>query len=103
MNQEQIKWYNRFKYVSLTEGISFLVLLFLAMPLKYAFDMPMAVKVVGWAHGVLFMAYLYVLIPTALKLNWSWKRIFMAFVASVLPFGPFVFDRDLKKKYQISA
>ncbi len=103
MTEDQLTWYKRFKWISITEGISFLLLLFIAMPLKYIFDWPYAVKVVGWAHGVLFMAYFIIVIPTAIKLGWSLSRTFMAFLASVLPFGPFVFEKNLSKKYQIQA
>ncbi|MCZ8134288.1 MAG: DUF3817 domain-containing protein, partial [Algoriphagus sp.] len=55
MNAEQTKWARRFKWISLIEGLSFLILLGIAMPLKYMFDMPLAVTYVGWAHGILFI------------------------------------------------
>ncbi|MBY5950325.1 DUF3817 domain-containing protein [Algoriphagus marincola] len=101
MNTEQVKWAKRFKWISLIEGISFLVLLFIAMPLKYIYELPMAVTVVGWIHGVLFVIYIYVVFPTASKLKWNFSRTFLALIASVLPFGPFIFDRNLRKSQKV--
>ncbi|KPQ11741.1 MAG: integral membrane protein [Algoriphagus marincola HL-49] len=101
MNTEQVKWAKRFKWISLIEGISFLVLLFIAMPLKYIYELPMAVTVVGWIHGVLFVIYIYVVFPTASKLKWDFSRTLFALIASVLPFGPFIFDRNLRKSQQV--
>ena len=60
MNNSQLKWAKRFKWISLAEGLSFLLLLGIAMPLKYGFDMPLAVKYLGWVHGALFVVYIYV-------------------------------------------
>ena len=97
MTIEQTKWARRFKWMSLIEGLSFLILLFIAMPLKYIFDQPLAVTYVGWVHGVLFVIYIYLVFPTASKLKWEFGRTFFALLASVLPFGPFIFDRNLKK------
>jgi integral membrane protein len=87
----------RLRAVGLLEGASFLVLLFIAMPLKYAAGMPLAVKLVGWAHGVLFMAYLLVLGHTASALRWSLLRVGAAIIAALLPFGPFVLDARLRR------
>ena len=101
MNVEQTKWAKRFKWVSILEGISFLVLLFIAMPLKYVFDLPLAVKYVGWAHGLLFILYIYIVFPTASKLKWEFGRTVFALFASILPFGPFIFDRNLKKNQHV--
>lgn len=91
----------RFRVISLIEGISMLVLLFIAMPLKYGFDMPLMVKYVGWIHGVLFMVYVVILLPTSRRLGWSFSKTFMGLVASVLPFGPFLFDRKLKNEERL--
>ena len=101
MNNEQTKWARRFKWISLIEGLSFLILLGIAMPLKYMFDLPLAVTYVGWAHGLLFILYIYTVFPTANKLKWSFSRTLFALVASVLPFGPFIFDRNLKKNQHV--
>jgi integral membrane protein len=101
MNAEQTKWARRFKWISLIEGLSFLILLGIAMPLKYMFDTPLAVTYVGWAHGILFILYIYTVFPTSQKLKWDFSRTFFALIASVLRFGPFIFDRNLKKNQHV--
>lgn len=101
LTTEQALWAKRFRWISLIEGISFLVLLLIAMPLKYVFDMPLMVKYVGWAHGILFIVYIYMVFPTAHKLNWNFSRTFLALMASILPFGPYIFNRNLKKDQQV--
>lgn len=83
----------RFRQIAVAEGWSFLILLFIAMPLKYLADMPLAVKYVGWAHGVLFIAYWVTAIPLFTKLKWDVERIIGLGAASVLPFGTFVMER----------
>jgi integral membrane protein len=94
----KIKWLKRFRTISIFEGISFLVLLFVAMPMKYVMDMPLAVTVVGWIHGVLFVLYIYIIFPTAKKMGWTFRKTLFGLVASILPFGPFLFDRNLRQE-----
>ena len=79
------------------EGISYLLLLGIAMPMKYFFGFPMAVKIVGMAHGVLFIAYC-LLLALQMKAN-KWNLLFgiYLFVATLIPFGTFVTDRKLAK------
>lgn len=91
----------RFRHISLMEGISYLLLLGIAMPMKYLADIPMAVTVVGWIHGVLFVLYMVALAHVALTDRWPLLRVFGAFIASVLPFGPFVFDARLKREISV--
>lgn len=83
----------RFRTVAIAEGVSFILLLFIAMPLKYFFGMPMAVKVVGWAHGLLFVLYYVAAVPLFTKLKWDPERVVGLGLASVLPFGTFVLER----------
>jgi integral membrane protein len=78
------------------EGVSYLLLLFIAMPLKYAYDMPIAVKVTGMAHGVLFVAYCLVLALCMKKFAWTLKFGAYLFIATLIPFGTFVTDRKIK-------
>lgn len=85
----------RLRLVGILEGISFLVLLGIAMPLKYLAGQPEAVKVVGWAHGALFVLYVGAVLQAALAHGWGVGRLLAFLVASVLPFGPFVADRKL--------
>lgn len=86
------------RFVGIAEGISFLVLLLIAMPLKYRFDFPLAVKYVGWAHGVLFIAYLIAVLVAMRAMNWGFKGMALAVIASLVPAGTFVLDRSLKRR-----
>lgn len=79
------------------EGVSFLLLVGIAMPLKYLADMPLAVKIVGWAHGVLFVAFCGALLLTMLLAGWTIARAAVFFIAALLPFGPFVVDGRLRR------
>jgi integral membrane protein len=89
---------DRFRVVGLVEGVSFLVLLGIAMPLKYLAGMPEAVRVVGWVHGVLFMAYLAAVADVTLAMRWSPRQVLAALVAGVVPFGPFVHDAWMRRQ-----
>ncbi|NND94355.1 MAG: DUF3817 domain-containing protein [Flavobacteriales bacterium] len=92
------KNFRLFKRVGILEALSFLLLLFIAMPLKYMMDLPDMVKYVGWAHGVLFIAYVAMLVLAADEQKWSFKWVALAFVAALLPFGPFVLHNKLENK-----
>lgn len=87
----------RLRLVGYAEGVSFLLLLGVAMPLKYAAGMPEAVQVIGLIHGVLFMLYVAAVAHAHWlgELSRRWAR--WALVASVLPAGPFVLDARLRK------
>ncbi|PKA84126.1 integral membrane protein [Ulvibacter sp. MAR_2010_11] len=82
-----------FKVISTLEAISFLVLLGIAMPLKYIWDMPQMVKIVGMAHGILFLAYLLGAYFMYEKLKWSLQTLFIVMLCSIVPFGPFYAER----------
>lgn len=88
----------KFRLVALLEGLSFLILLFIAMPLKYFWGFPLAVKYVGWIHGVLFMLYMVLLMQVWKQYQWKISKVAVAFTASLLPFGTFILDRKLKKE-----
>lgn len=83
--------------VSLTEGVSYLLLLLVAMPLKYVWGMPLAVKWVGWAHGLLFMALGVLLLLAMLRAALPFKLAVIVGVAALLPAGPFFADRLLRR------
>jgi integral membrane protein len=80
------------------EGISYLLLLGVAMPMKYYYEMPMAVKIVGMAHGVLFVAYCLLLALCMKKFNWKLGFGAYLFIATLIPFGTFVTDRKLRNQ-----
>lgn len=84
--------------VGMLEAASFLVLLFVAVPLKYGWDMPLAVRVVGPIHGVLFLLFLVFLFQAKAEHGWSLLRMAGFFVAALLPFGPFVVDGKLRRE-----
>jgi len=94
MNQTLL---NLLRKTGFAEGISFLVLLCIAMPLKYIWDQPLAVKYVGWAHGALFIGYVTLAWLAKEEYKWPFKKFALAFIAAFLPLGTFVFDKQLKK------
>tara|TARA_R110001592_G_scaffold6720_5_gene36136 strand:+ start:7393 stop:7671 length:279 start_codon:yes stop_codon:yes gene_type:complete len=85
------------RITALLEGLSFLILLGIAMPLKYMFNKPEMVQIVGMAHGVLFIAYIVLVIIVRELLKWNFKQTFIALIASVLPFGTFYADKKIFK------
>ena len=80
---------------AIIEGVSFLVLLGIAMPLKYFANMPIAVKITGWAHGILFVIFCAALLRTKLIARWPVWRCAVVLVAGFLPFGPFLLDHRI--------
>jgi integral membrane protein len=93
----------RVRTIGIIEGISGVLLFFVAMPLKYAFDYPQAVSVVGMAHGVLWMLYAAVLLHAWYVKKWRFSMLFAGMVASVLPLGPFVFDAKMLRDDEAPA
>lgn len=88
----------RFRWVALLEGVSFLVLLGIAMPLKYFAGEPLAVRIVGMIHGVLFLIYGAMVGVLVQQRGWSLARATEAMILSVVPFGTFVLDRRLARE-----
>jgi integral membrane protein len=86
------------RLVAFLEGLSFVLLLFVAMPLKYVWELPLAVRIVGGLHGGLFLIFLVALLRAAIERDWPFRRSFTAFVASLLPFGTFFFDGTLRNE-----
>ncbi len=88
----------RLRITALVEGWSFLILLFIAMPLKYWAGIPEAVRVVGMAHGVLFILYVIFIFIVTIEKKWSLKVLFLLFLASLVPFATFYADKIFLKK-----
>jgi len=84
-----------FKIIALFEGVSLLLLLFIAMPLKYIWEIPQMVQVVGMAHGILFLAYIVLALMVYNVLKWNLKTLAIVMIASIIPFGTFY----VEKKY----
>jgi integral membrane protein len=93
----------RLRIIGWWEGVSFLVLLGVAMPLKYFAGWPDAVRVVGMAHGVLFVLYVLAAVHAALEYDWPWKRTVLVLAASVLPAGPFIVEAKLLRSETVRA
>ena len=87
-----------FRMIALAEGTSFLILLCIAMPMKYMMGMPLAVRVVGSIHGILFLLYVAQLAKLRMTYQWDNRFSLQAFIASILPFGTFLFDQYLREK-----
>jgi integral membrane protein len=93
MNQIRV-----FRMIALAEGVSFLTLLFIAMPMKYFMGMPEVVRIVGSIHGVLFVLYVGLLAMIHFRQRWSFTFSLYALIASVIPFGTFMLDKHLREK-----
>ncbi|MFI0351391.1 DUF3817 domain-containing protein [Actinomadura sp. 9N407] len=87
-----------FRIVSIAEATSFLLLLLVAMPMKYIGDMPVAVSITGAAHGALFLAYVGMVFIARGALGWNLKRTVLALIASVLPVAPYFVERHWIKR-----
>ena len=93
----------RLRKVGFQEGISFLVLLGIAMPLKYLAGQPLAVKIFGWIHGVLFVLYGLALLAAMRKHGWSLMKGAFYMAAALFPCGPFLVDGRLKREGEALA
>ena len=82
-----------FRVVSFLEGISYLLLLFVAVPIKYWLNDPQYVKLLGMPHGLLFVGYMVLAFLLKSELNWDMKTFGVVLLASILPFGTFYVDK----------
>ncbi|AFK02418.1 hypothetical protein Emtol_1269 [Emticicia oligotrophica DSM 17448] len=85
---------DKFRTIAFLEGCSF-ILFGITMPLKYKLDMPKPNYFVGMAHGILFIAYVVLLVLVVLQYKWPLKKAFLAFLVSFIPFGTFYADKKL--------
>ena len=92
------KTFHWFRKVAIAEGISFLVLLGIAMPLKYLAKIPITVTIAGSLHGFLFIAFIWLAWEVKNKYEKSAAWMGKALLASVLPFGTIIMDRQWKKE-----
>ncbi|HLV40153.1 DUF3817 domain-containing protein [Xanthomarina sp.] len=88
---------NTFRIIALLEGVSYLLLLFLAVPIKYFGNDPQYVKLLGMPHGLLFVAYVILAFIIGSKLKWKTKTLLFVLAASVIPFGTFYVDKAYLK------
>ncbi|AGC78333.1 integral membrane protein [Nonlabens dokdonensis] len=93
-----------FKYLAIVEGYSFLFILFLTMPLKYLGGILLPNKIMGMAHGFLFLAYVVVAIVVGQMLKWKFKDQLIVLAMSVVPFGTFwMEEKYLEKEIEKAA
>ena len=88
----------QFRLICFLEGITLLILVFIAIPLKYQFDNPIVSKIFGPIHGALFIAYVGYTILFAFKFKWSFMKVFWVSFASFLPFATFYVDKKVLAK-----
>ncbi|MBM3441706.1 MAG: DUF3817 domain-containing protein [Bacteroidetes bacterium] len=89
---------SRLRKIGDVEGVTYLLLLGLAMPLKYLAGMPMAVTLVGSLHGGLFTAFMLALLQVHITRRWSWRKTCLAFLSSLVPFGTFALSRYIRQE-----
>ena len=89
--------FSKFRLISFVEGISFLVLLFIAMPLKYLAGIPLAVRIVGMTHGVLFILFVLALYKASKEYAWDKSMTIKLFIYSVIPFGFIPIEKTIMK------
>jgi len=82
-----------FRIVSFLEGVSYLLLLFIATPIKYFGDDPSYVKMLGMPHGILFMLYVILAFMLRSEMKWNNKTFSIVLLASIIPFGTFYVDK----------
>ena len=87
-----------FRLITLLEGSSYLLLLFVAVPLKYLMGDESYVKLLGMPHGVLFITYIVFSFVMQKKMNWNTTSFFIILLASIIPFGTFYVDKKYLSK-----
>ena len=87
-----------FRIIALLEGVSYILLLFIASPLKWFYDDPQYVKLLGMPHGVLFMAYVVLAVIISSDMKWSSRTLWIVLIASVIPLGTFYIDKKYLAK-----
>jgi integral membrane protein len=88
----------RLRVIGFLEGLSFLLLLGIAMPLKYMLGIPEAVRIIGMAHGILFILFIVLSAQAKFVYNFSFGKMILLWISSLLPFGTFYADYKLLRK-----
>ena len=86
-----------FRIIALLEGVSYLLLLFVAVPIKYLSEDPQYVKMLGMPHGMLFIGYVILAFLLKPEYKWGMRQFLVVLLASVIPFGTFYIDRKYLK------
>ena len=90
---------NIYRLTAFLEGVSYILLLFIAVPIKYLLNEALYVKILGMPHGLLFIAYILFSIIAKIKYNWNFKKFLVISIASLIPFGTFYIDNKYLKNY----
>ncbi|MFG6687036.1 DUF3817 domain-containing protein [Mariniflexile sp. HNIBRBA6329] len=88
---------NIFRITALLEGVSYILLLFIATPMRHLYDQPQYVKMLGLPHGILFMGYVIMAFMLKKDMNWNTKQFAEVLLASIIPFGTFYIDKKYLK------
>jgi integral membrane protein len=83
----------KFRIIAFTEGVSYLILLFIAMPLKYVWGQPMAVRTFGSIHGLFFILYVIYAFLCKTEYRWPNLKLLILLGISFIPFGNFYADK----------
>ena len=84
---------NIFRIIALLEGVSYLLLLFISVPIKYLYDNEFYVKLLGMPHGILFILYILIAYKIKKSMRWNISTFMIVIIASLIPFGTFYIDR----------
>jgi integral membrane protein len=86
-----------FRIIAFLEGLSYILLLFIATPIKYVGNDPTYVKLLGMPHGLLFIAYIILAMVIRAEQQWDRKKTLLVLLAAIIPFGTFYIDRKYFK------
>lgn len=84
---------NIYRLTAFLEGVSYILLLFIAVPIKYLLNEALYVKILGMPHGILFILYILFSIIAKIKYNWNFRKFLVISIASLVPFGTFYIDK----------
>jgi integral membrane protein len=89
-----------FRIIAFLEGVSYILLLFIAIPIKYLYEDPQYVKMLGMPHGLLFMAYIVIAVLISPDMKWATRNLWIVLIAAIIPFGTFYIDKKyLNRKH----
>jgi integral membrane protein len=98
MNELLKSGIGRLRIIAFLEGCSLLLLVFIAMPVKYLFKIPEATQAIGMIHGILFVMFVAATLVIAVLHKWNFGRLCMVMASSIFPFGTFYIDRKILRK-----
>ena len=89
---------NIYRLTAFLEGVSYILLLFIAVPIKYLLNEALYVKILGMPHGILFILYIIFSIIAKIKYNWNFRKFLVISIASLVTFGTFYIDKKYLTK-----